>query len=139
MESLPKKRTKANANHRVVLSEESTRYLDRWLEQLRESSPGIRVKKQDLVNWLITQKGEALSSSDLKSVRDEFYDEIKLAEWALAQLKTAKAKNEKVALVDLLKGGKNGASERPRRTPKKIVKASDLLPQIEQPLDVREN
>jgi len=105
METLTKPKTKVSPGQRVILSEESALQLGRWIEQVRESCPGIRVKKQDLVSWLVSEK-DTLTPNDLKSIKERFYDEIELAEWALAQLKAAKARNEKVALSDLLRGGK---------------------------------
>jgi hypothetical protein len=99
---MPKAKLKVS-QLRVVLNSESGICLQGWMDQLVETYPGIHIKKQDLVNWLVSEKGGRLSPNDLKAVKDRFFDDIALAEWALRELKSARARNENLVLLDLLK------------------------------------
>lgn len=133
MDNPQKSKVKVSSLSRVILSEENGRHLQEWLGQLRESCPGIRIKKQDLVNWLVGERGPRLCAADLKSLRERFFNEIELAQWALGQLKAAKARNEKLTLADLIRGGKlkegviSPRKERAKSTPKSAAE----MPPIE--------
>lgn len=133
MEPITKPKPKAIPTTRAVLSEDSVRKIESWLIQVTNVCPGIRLKRQDLVNWLVTEKGEQLSPSDLKSVKDRFYDEIELAQWALSQLIAAKIRNERVSLNELIRGGGSSPGEPARRKIRKKPpsNSSNQLPQNE--------
>ncbi len=105
METPSKSKAKVSSLCRIILDEANGRNLQGWIEQLRGSCPGIRIKKQDLVSWSIHEKGERLSQSDLKAIRERFFDEVELAQWALEQLRAAKQRNEKLTLADVIKVG----------------------------------
>jgi len=134
METPQKPKTKVSSLSRVILDGENVKHLQGWIEQLQESCPGIRIKKQDLVNWMVSEKGPRLSSADLKTIRERFFDEIELAQWALGQLKAAKERNEKLTLADLIRAGKTNSLESPakkkNKTPPKIQAEA---PKIEVP------
>ena len=118
MESVnTKPKAKGLPINRVVVSEETARKLDAWAGQMESAFPGIGLKRQNLIEWLVSGKEEQLSVADQKTLKEQFYDDIELATWALQQLKAAKVRNEKLSLSDLLKGGKLKSSE---DTPKKI-------------------
>jgi len=87
---------------RIALGEATALRLGQWCRQVSEICPGIRLKKQELVDWLITSSDERLGPAQIKSIRERFYDEVRLTEWALKELKAAKARNEKLSLSDLL-------------------------------------
>ncbi len=134
METPLKPKTKVSSLSRFILNEENVKHLQGWIGQLQESCPGIRIKKQDLVNWMVSEKGPRLSPADLKSIRERFFDEIELAQWALGQLKAAKERNEKLTLSDLIRNGKTVSSGSPakkkNRTPSKT---QTEVPRIEVP------
>ena len=131
MESLNQKaKTKPQPVNRVVLSDSTAQKLDAWAEQMEMLCPGIRLKRQQLIEWLVNEKGPQLGTSDQRSVKDQFYDDVELAAWALEQLKAAKAKNEKLSLSDLLKRGVIGRNE---SEPKKVKKKSPPTSQTEVP------
>ena len=138
MESVSTKpKAKTAPINRVILSEETANVLDAWAGQMETFCPGIRLKRQDLVAWLVSQKDKELSPSEQKSIKERFYDDIELATWALEQLKAAKARNEKVSLVDLIKSGKvNHADTVPKRVKKKSPPTSNETPQNEGPSKV---
>jgi hypothetical protein len=102
METQLKPKAKSIAVSRIVLNEGNAKHLQEWVGQLREACPGIRVKKQDVVNWLISEKGSRLTPGDLKALKDRFFDDVALAEWALRQLRAAKARSEPLTLADLV-------------------------------------
>lgn len=136
MESVnTKPKAKGLPINRVVLSQETANKLDAWAEQVEVFCPGIGLKRQNLVEWLVTSKEQQLPTSDQKALKEQFYDDIELATWALQQLKAAKARNEKVSLADLLKGGKTKATDEvPKRAKRKSPPTSEIeSPQIEVP------
>jgi len=134
METPTKSKAKVSSLLRVILKEENVKHLQDWINQLEESCPGIRIKKQDLVNWLVSERGSRLSSADLKAIREQFFDEIELAQWALGQLKAAKERNEKLTLSDLIRNGKTASAESPARKKNKTPpKTQTEAPQIEAP------
>ncbi len=133
MEAPLKPKAKVPSLSRIIVNEENGRHLQAWIAQLRESCPGIRIKKQDLVNWLVSEKGTRLTPADLKSIKERFFGEIELAQWALSQLKAAKARNEKVTLSDLIRNGKAGSSEASPKKKNKPPKTQPEAPQIEGP------
>lgn len=134
METPTKPKAKVSSLSRAILNEENVSHLESWIRQLEESCPGIRIKKQDLVNWLVSEKGSRLSSADIKAIRERFFDEIELAQWALGQLKSAKERNEKLTLSDLIRNGKTVSSDSPaKRKNKTPSKTQTEAPQIEVP------
>lgn len=121
METPSKSKAKVSSLCRVILDEANGKHLEGWIEQLRGSCPGIRIKKQDLVSWLIQEKGEQLSPADLKAIRERFFDEVELAQWALEQLRAAKQRNEKLTLAGLLKvGSSDGHTKKKTKVPPKL-------------------
>jgi hypothetical protein len=133
MEAPLKPKGKVLSLPRIILTEENGKRLQEWIDQLRESCPGIRIKKQDLLNWLINQRESRLSSADLKALRERFFNEIELAQWALGQLKAAKGRNENLTLAELIRNGKAGSSENPSNKKKTPPKPQAEVPQIEVP------
>ena len=132
MEAPLKPKAKVSSLSRVMLTEENGKHLQEWIGQLGEFCPGIRVNKQDIINWLVSTKGARLTAGDLKEVKDRFFDDIELAEWALQQLRAARARNEKLALADLVRGSAPYPSRKARSPNKKpLIEA----PQIEQSKD----
>lgn len=132
METNIKAKSKGAPILRIVVTEKNASTLDLWIGQLETFCPGIRLKRQDLINWLVEEKGGLLAVNDLKRVKEQFYGEIELARWALDQLKAAKARNEKVTLNDLLRSGKSNDSDVPRkRKPKASPAFESDLPQSE--------
>jgi hypothetical protein len=132
MEALTKPKVKGPSLTRIILNEESERHLQSWVSQLKESCPGIRVKKQDLVNWLISERDAQLSATDMKAIKERFFGEIELAQWALLQLKAAKARNEKVTLAELIRSGRVMPTEHsPRKKAAPSKKSEQELPHNE--------
>lgn len=142
MESVSTKpKAKGLPINRVVLSQETATKLDAWAEQMEVFCPGIGLKRQNLVEWLVMSKEQQLLTADQKALKEQFYDDIELATWALQQLKAAKARNEKLSLADLLKGGKpKSTDEAPKRTKRKSLPTPEIeSPQIEVPPSARSN
>lgn len=130
METPLKPKSKVSSFSKIILNEENGKHLEGWIEQLRGSCPGIRIKKQDLVSWLIQVKGARLSQADLKTVRERFFDEVELAQWALDQLRAAKQRNEKLTLAGLLKVG---SSDGHTKKKSKLPPVATEVPQSEAP------
>ena len=134
MESLTSKpKSKGLPINRIALSEDAAKKLDLWAEQMEVFCPGIRLKRQQIIDWLISEKGAQLTASEQRSIKDQFYDDVELVTWALSQLKAAKAKNEKLSLADLLKRGQaNKLENNTKKSKKKSPPTSkNEVPQIE--------
>ena len=128
-----KLKTKTQSMNRVMLREGTARKLDSWAEQMEAFCPGIRLKRQQLLEWLVGEKQMQLSASEQKSVKEQFYDDVELASWALSQLKAAKAKNEKLSLANLLKRGTTNKNDSEQKKSKKRSTpiSQNEVPQIE--------
>lgn len=134
MEMPSKTKAKVSSLARIILNEENGKQLDSWIEQLKGSCPGIRIKKQDLVSWLIVEKGNCLSQGDLKTIRERFFDAVELAQWALEQLRAAKQRNEKLTLADLIRNGKTTSSDSHSKKKTKVPPKSEMeVPRNEAP------
>ncbi len=111
------KSSKSVPVNRVVLSNEATDLLDCWIQQMESFCPGIQLKRQGLVSWLVCNRDKQLSPSEMKAIKESLYDDIELATWVLKELKAAKARDEKLSLEDLLRGRSSGDVK--KRTGKK--------------------
>ncbi len=88
--------------NRVALTQEAATRLDSWIFQLSEAFHGIKIKRNDVVEWLIRSKAPILSDDEMKGLRQEHYSEVDLANWVLRQLKEAKAKGENLSLEEVV-------------------------------------
>jgi predicted RNA-binding protein len=125
---------------RVSLGKEESEKLDRWLKQVQEAFGGvIKLNKADLVNFLVREHNESLSTRELKSLRAFHFDEVKFATWALSRLKEAKKNGVDLKYEDILrlqlsndKVKSDDVSEKPRklRAPKRVKGDDELEPPI---------
>ena len=86
--------------------------LSRWIAQVDDRLKGINLTRNQLVNWLIQSHASELSAQELKQIEQEFFDEVKFAQWALAALRVAKGKGETVTLADIVAQGRSTKSEK---------------------------
>ena len=57
----------------ISLNQSSSKKIDRWLEQVEAKR--VRLSRKEFVNWLIEKSSDNLSSADLNSIVERFYDE----------------------------------------------------------------
>lgn len=96
----PKKRNQHP--DRVTLEAPALARLDVWIKQLKLRNQGIEISRKDLLNWMVLNRDEALSSSEQKQLTEEFYDEEKFLRYAWEEIRSAKSKGEKVSLEEIL-------------------------------------
>lgn len=118
----PKAIRKPALPERVALSPKSVERLQGWLTQIGETLRGVRISKTELVNWVIEGQAANLSGPEMTRIEAEFFDELRFAEWAVRELKRARARGEKVTLQALMQG--NRPNVRPVRASKAKVAAS---------------
>lgn len=99
---------------RLTVSPETLERLNGWVADLEERLKGISITRNQLVQWLIMSHEAALSAPELRQIEDEFFDELKFAEWAIKELKTAQARGERVSLADIVARSRAAKAEKPR-------------------------
>ena len=92
--------------NRVSLSINAAKRVNDWHAQIVKVHPGIKIRKQDLVDWLIITKSEELTQDEITSLGEQHYSEVDLANWIVNQLKTAKAKGQELTVSDLVSSQK---------------------------------
>ena len=87
---------------RVVLNADVATKLDTWITRITESRQGVSLSRKDVINWLVMSKGENLSPLEMKELADAHYDDVKFLQFAMRELKSARANGESVDLQDFL-------------------------------------
>ncbi len=98
----PKLRTKYP--DRVTLSSEALTRLGAWMHEVAGHLKGNRVTRNDLVNFLILSRPPHLSEQEISELAKRNFDQIRFTEWALQQLKEARAQGKEVSLAEIVNG-----------------------------------
>ena len=103
--SLNKLRKKRQLHHdRIVLDDKSMQIIQNMQNQIQTSMNAVvKIDTRKLVNFLIQSRAPTLSLSDLKLLKEKYFDQVKALEWALQQAKEAKANNSELTISDILK------------------------------------
>lgn len=101
MDEIDKKIEKPKLEH-VSLVSESSRKINAWLEQVSLKKKGVKISRKQFVNWLIEKTPENLSSTDLSSLIDKFFDEQKLLRQLLRESAKAKAEGREDSGFELV-------------------------------------
>lgn len=115
---------------RVVLSPEVAARLDQWIMSITSSRQGVDLSRKDVIQWLVTSKGENLSPHETKELADAHYDDVKFLHFAMRELKAARANGENVDLQNFLvnfkmsKSKANNMSQSKKLDPQKSVVVS---------------
>jgi hypothetical protein len=96
----PKKR-KANVADRVPVSPEARKRLDAWLAIISDSMK-TELSRGELVNFLILNRDERMSSRELSDIETKFFDEVKFGQWAVEELKAARKRGEQITLGEVI-------------------------------------
>jgi hypothetical protein len=127
MEDATKKK-QTSRRDRVTLDPVAVTRLNNWITEMQRELKGIQINRSDLVNFLISNHGETLSSSEIQSLKKAHFDEADFAEWALREFRRAKERGENPSLADILKPVFPIPLPRSRK-----VKAAERPSQLEQP------
>jgi len=90
------------SSDRAVIGKAESLKLQMWIEQIKESTRGfLNPTKSDLVNFLIREHKEELTSREMTQIRSLNYDPVKHINWISQELKAAYSKPdfEMVALL----------------------------------------
>ena len=99
---------------RLTVSPEALERLNRWVADLEGRLRGITLTRNQLVQWLIMSHEADLSPHETKQVEEEFFDELKFAEWAVRELKAAQTRGERVSLAEIVSRSRTLKPEKPR-------------------------
>lgn len=117
---------------RIVLRRSENDRLHAWTTALNERFDGmIRVTKSDVANFLIRQRANDLSESEIKLIESELFDEVRWLNWALAKIRQAKKEGQSLSLNELMvkrdaiTSRKNVPVKRPKRGRAETVPDSD--------------
>lgn len=126
-EQKPKRKRQANPD-RIVLSKVALDNLAKLEAQIEKAFGGmVRLKNKDLTNFLLEVRFSELTSSELKMIRERYFDEVKAATLALQKLKQAKERGEELKLSDVLAQIQTPFIKEKSRAPK-ASKASSVGP-----------
>jgi hypothetical protein len=101
-EEAAKQSKKQPRRDRVNLDPVSLARLQSWLDQFNQNFPTGKITRSDLINYLLSSRSESLSENELAGLRERFFDEVQLAEWALRELKAARNRGENSTLNEIL-------------------------------------
>lgn len=121
METDKKKRiTRPDA---VTLKVESLTKISGWLAQIEEKIPGVRVTRSELVNWMIDKQKDELKPRQVAQIKDQFFDDVAFAQWALKQVKEGKLAGQNIKLKDLVLKKRTQRIQKRERTAREKSKA----------------
>ncbi len=72
------------------------------MKDLQKHLKGSRVTKSDLVNFLVLFHSERLAEKEIEQLKGQHFDEVRFAEWAIKELKKAKAEGRNVSLAEVM-------------------------------------
>jgi len=92
---------------KITLTNESLDKTQKWITQIIGDQRGVKIRPQEIVNWIIQKHSDTLSESEINQYCDKNIDQIEVAQWALNELKTALRRGEKLSLRDLILGAED--------------------------------
>ena len=116
---------------RVELLPTSFERLQTWQKQIDESCPEVMITRKDLVNWVISEHKEILSDSDMRKIKDCFFDPVQYLRSLLKKAESAKIHGKTLELPEFAQG-----SQKPRKIKPSPVTSEDKKP--EAPLQTSE-
>lgn len=134
-DNVPTRRRKGTIVDRVPISVAARERLDAWCTQVTKARPGVRLARKDLIEWLILERSEVLSSTEEKSLGDAHYDDLKFLQFASQELRAAKARGEQISLQEFINKVKTSEPSKPRKPrEKKTVVDGDVFSPVVPPV-----
>lgn len=109
MDEMNKPKKRQAHPDRITLKPEALQRLETWNSQLADHLKGQRLKRGELLHWLILSHSDKLSEAEVGQIEQEFFDEIKFAQWAVKKLKEARAKGQNLELTELIAQSRNSS------------------------------
>ncbi|MEI8025260.1 MAG: hypothetical protein WCI18_02825 [Pseudomonadota bacterium] len=123
MEKHPQEKSKIRHPDRVTLPPELISKLDAWMKHITDRHRGVRLTRNNMIEWLISSYPNELPSADIKTIAEQFYDEERFLKDAIHELRLKKARGENVSLAEILAKGGPQKTPNPKRTTKPKVAA----------------
>ena len=124
MENPTTKKAKFRHPDRVTLTPDLLAKLEGWMKQVTDKHRGVRLTRNNVVDWLIGSYPPELPNGDVKIIAERFYDEERFLKDAIRELRSKKSRGENVDLAELLA---NVGSQKPKavRKPRKPKVVTD--------------
>jgi len=117
-ETVKSKKTNVRHPDRVTLTPNLLTKMDGWIKQVTDLHRGVRLTRNNLVDWLIDSYPVELPTADVKAIAERYYDEERFLKDAMRELRARKARGESVNLDELLTQvgiGKAKSVRKPRK------------------------
>lgn len=89
-------------NQRMHISKDNIDKLDKWHLQVMNALPSAKLKKSDLLNWLLEQLSIDLSSTQLSEIGKRFFDPLLALKVTAKKVREAKDSGQYVNFQDLI-------------------------------------
>jgi len=123
MEKNPQGKSKTRHPDRVTLPPELLSKLDAWMKHITDRHRGVRLTRNNMIEWLISSYPNELPSVDIKTIAERFYDEERFLKDAIRELRLKKARGENVSLAEILAKGGPQKVPNPNRAAKPKIAA----------------
>ncbi len=101
-ESTKHQGSKGQYSDRIKLNQEALSRLTQWCDDLETRLRGVKVTRSDLIHFLILNRKETLSDTEFEELEKIHFDEVRFAQWALEELKSARARGESRSLAEIV-------------------------------------
>ena len=110
---------------KVLITTEADECLDKMLKETNADFESGRVKKTELLSWIITRFYSDSFAKQVKTIRADHFDEVAHLKAIIKQVEAAKKNDEKLELDKLLqplRAKEKKPSDKPTPTPDKSEK-----------------
>lgn len=88
---------------RIVLDRKSVEFLSQISTQVEDAFGGlIKLTQKELANFVLQNRAQSLTQAELKAIKDQYFDDVRAAQWALQKLKTAKEEGRDLSLAEVM-------------------------------------
>ena len=87
---------------RIAVRNVALQTLNGWVDQLGEQVQGIKISRTELVEWLIQKHQKTLSADEVASIKNQYFDDVQLAVWALKKLRAARSEGKPLTLAEVI-------------------------------------
>jgi len=108
---------------RVTLGPEALNRLDTWITQITTCHRGVRLTRNNLVEWLIVSRPMEMPRADETALAERFYDEERFLREVVREMRVRKSRGESVELSELLARTPQPKGPRQPKRPKQRTKA----------------
>jgi nucleoid DNA-binding protein len=127
----PKRKRRYSNPERASLNNEALARVNSWMCQLKPKLKGSKVSRSDLVNWFILQKSDQLGDREVADLVKAYFDPVKALEWAVAEVKSAKARGESIDLTEFVSTKFIAKPRKPRKR-KEPKESRSIRPEIKE-------